>query len=133
MGVDAYLALYRSVGDPLQWDSRLRVDPVELATFLCDDTCAIFVLRESGAAVGICEFEGFGQTDVELTHFGLIPSAQGRGMGSYLLDECLRECWANRPRRVWLHTDTNDDPLAIAVYERAGFRCYKSEIETFPD
>ena len=128
-----YLPLYRAVGEVVQWDARLRMPIAELETFLRNPATHIYVLRLDGIAVGLCEFDNVGRPEIELCNFGLISAAQGRGLGPYLLDHALRAVWCFAPRRVWLHTDTNDHPGAAAVYSRAGFRLYRQQVETFPD
>lgn len=130
---EAYLALYREIGHALQWDSRSRMPVSALASFLAAPTSLIFILRENGVAIGLCEFDRVGSSDVELTHFGIVESVYGRRLGPCLLDRGLRACWHGRPDRIWLHTDTNDHPKAIPTYERAGFRPYRQQVETFPD
>lgn len=130
---DHYLGLYREIGEQYQWDYRLRMDMQELDALLGDPTFALFVLRLDGRAIGMCEFAGWGSRDVEIKHFGIVPSAYGRGLGRYLLDRCLRECWSHAPLRVWLHTDTNDHPNALRTYENAGFSVFRRAVESFPD
>ncbi|MEO3431980.1 GNAT family N-acetyltransferase [Inquilinus sp. CAU 1745] len=130
---ETYLRLYRAVGEPVQWDQRLRLTPEELENFLCSTTTSLHVLRLQGQPVGFCEFDGIGRPDIELTNFGLIPEAQGRKLGPYLLDRALRAIWSYNPGRIWLHTDTNDHPKAQATYHRAGFRIYREHVENFPD
>jgi ribosomal protein S18 acetylase RimI-like enzyme len=93
----------------------------------------LFVLGLAGRPVGLCEFERVGEAETELTNFGLVPAAQGRKLGPFLLDHALREVWSRGPRRISLHIDTNDHPHAIATYERAGFRIFMARMETFPD
>ena len=128
-----YLGLYRIVGGPVQWDQRLRLPAGDLARLLASPSTHIHVLRVDGEAAGLCEFNGVGRPDVELTHFGLIPAFQGRKLGPFLLDHSLRGVWSHAPERLWLHTDTCDHPGAQAVYRRAGFRQYAQRMETFPD
>lgn len=130
---EAYLDIYRAVGQAVQWDQRLHMDAATLDELLAEPSNPVYVLRAEGSPAGLCEFAGFGGPDVELVHFGLVPEAQGRGLGRYLLDGALRACWALSPKRVWLHTDTNDHPRAVATYERAGFRPYLRRWESFPD
>lgn len=89
LDVEDYLQLYRSVGEHLQWDERLRMSRDELAAFL--NSCCNYILRRKGQPVGLCEFAGIGAREVELKHFGLIPDVQGCGLGPYLLDRALRE------------------------------------------
>jgi ribosomal protein S18 acetylase RimI-like enzyme len=128
-----YLALYRAVGEPLQWDQRLRMPADDLRDFLSRSSTLVYVLRVEGQAVGFCEFDGVGGAEVELVHFGLVPAFQGRKLGPCLLDRALREIWSYAPQRIWLHTDTNDHPKAKSTYQRAGFRIYAGRMETFPD
>lgn len=128
-----YLALYRGVGEPLNWDQRLRMPGDALQTLLSDESTHVHVLRVDGKAAGLCEFVGAGGSEVELTHFGLIPEFQGKKLGPYLLDHSLRSIWSLAPVRIWLHTDTNDHPGAQSTYRRAGFRPYAQRMESFPD
>jgi GNAT superfamily N-acetyltransferase len=133
LAVERYLELYRRVGEPVQWDSRLRMPVTELSRWLDAPSICIHVLRLDGHAVGLCEFDGIGASDVELVHFGLDPAFHGQGFGSFLLDSSLRWCWSHTPNRIWLRTDTNDDPAAVHVYEKAGFVAYRREVENFED
>ncbi|ESY08527.1 GNAT family N-acetyltransferase [Mesorhizobium sp. M0924] len=129
----AYLSLYRAVGEPVQWDQRLRMPAEELERLLALPSTHIHVLRVEGEAAGLCEFNGVGQPEVELVHFGLVPVFQGRRLGPFLLDQALRAIWSHAPQGVWLHTDTYDHPAAQSVYRRAGFKAYAQRMETFPD
>jgi GNAT superfamily N-acetyltransferase len=128
-----YLDLYRRVGAPVQWDSRLKMAVADLDRWLSAEDNRVNVLRLGGLAVGLCEFEGIGRAEVELVHFGLAPAVQGRGLGTYLLDRSLRDCWRFGPDRIWLHTDTNDHPNAAFVYAKAGCVPYRQRVETFAD
>jgi ribosomal protein S18 acetylase RimI-like enzyme len=113
------------VGEPLRWDQRLLMPKAELAALLAGGSLNIYVLRDAHRlALGFCEFDRRAFPEVELKNFGLIPGAQGRGLGAWLLSVALREEWTAIPARIWLHTDTWDHPAAIRVYERAGFRVY---------
>jgi GNAT superfamily N-acetyltransferase len=125
-----YLALYRKVGTPLRWDQRLQIPKEELAALLNGGTLNIYVLRsDEGIALGFCELDRQGFPEVEIKNFGLIPEAQGRGLGSWLLSVALNEEWRFQPKRIWLHTDTWDHPSAMNVYARAGFKIYDVRTE----
>ena len=122
---ETYLNLYRRVGEPHRWDQRVRMPEAELAALLDGGSLDIHVLRsEERQALGFCEFDRREFPDVELKNFGLVPEAQGRGLGSWLLAVALQEVWKNSPSRIWLHTDDWDHPAAVRVYERAGFRVF---------
>ena len=133
LDANAYLDLYRRVGTPVQWDSRLKTPIVDLVAWLADPSTCIHVLRVDGQAAGLCEFCGVGGPEVELAHFGLDPTFHGKRLGPFLLDAALRSCWSNTPSRIWLRTDTNDHAAAIGVYEKAGFVTVRRQIEEFED
>ncbi len=120
-----YLALYRQVGEPLRWDQRLLMPEADLGALLGGGCLHVYVLRNAqGDALGFCEFDRSAFPEIELKNFGLIPAAQGRGLGPWLLSVALREEWQSSPKRIWLHTDTWDHRAAIPAYERAGLRIY---------
>lgn len=125
MTLAAYLALYKRVGGPLRWDQRLLMLAAELETLLAGDRIHVYVLRDAQhAALGFCEFDHGAFPEIELKNFGLVPEAQGRGLGRYLLATALNEEWKFNPTQIWLHTDTWDHPAAVPVYESLGFRVY---------
>lgn len=121
----AYLALFQAVGGPLGWDGRINMTEAALTAFLEAPSTDNFVLKYDGVSVGFCEFDASQAPDSELVYFGLIPGMQGKKLGPYLLDAALRKHWQSRhPGRVWLHTDTWDDPKAIGLYLKAGFHVF---------
>jgi GNAT superfamily N-acetyltransferase len=124
-----FLRLYRAVGDPLRWDQRSRMPATDLDRFLASPSTGLFILRLDGRALGLCEFDRIDTSDVELTHFGLVPEAYGRKLGPYLLDSALRTVWDRGPERIWLHTDEWDHPKAQDVYRRTGFSVFAEKLE----
>lgn len=124
LSVEDYLGLYEHVGQPLRWDQRLKMPRAELVRLLESERSQLYLLRDRrGHALGFCEFER-NLPEIELKNFGLVRSAQGRGLGSWLLLTAVHHEWELQPRRIWLHTDEWDHPRAVAVYARAGFRIY---------
>jgi GNAT superfamily N-acetyltransferase len=122
---EAYLALYRRVGEALRWDQRTSMPPPELDALLAGGALHIYLLRDrEGAALGFCEFDRRQFPQIELKNFGLVPEAQGRGLGPWLLATALQGEWRSNPDRIWLHTDEWDHPAAVQIYERAGFRVF---------
>jgi GNAT superfamily N-acetyltransferase len=127
MTVPQYLELYRRVGEPLKWDTRLRMPAGELEALLAGRLLHLYIARDDGsasAALGFCEFDRTSFPEIELKHFGLVPEAQGRGLGLWLLSTALDGEWKSGATRIWLHTDTWDHPAAVPVYRRAGFKIY---------
>jgi len=146
MAAADYLVLYRRVGDPLRWDTRLKMPIGELESLLAGASLHIYVLRGGevppgpeharGAGsrpLGFCEFDRTSFPEIELKHFGLVPEAQGRGLGSWLLSTALGREWGSGAARIWLHTDEWDHPAAVPVYRRAGFEVYATGREAAED
>jgi GNAT superfamily N-acetyltransferase len=130
LGLEAYLEIYRRVGEPLRWDQRLNMPREELAALLQAERTRIYVLRDAaGGAHGFCEFDRGQWPEIELKNFGLVPQAQGRRLGTWLLRTALHHEWRTKPSRIWLHTDEWDHPAAVSIYERAGFRIYMTRAE----
>lgn len=134
LALEAYLAIYQRVGGPVRWDQRLRMPADDLQALLRSERLCIYVLRDGrGEPVGFCEFDRAGFPEIELKNFGLVPEAQGRGLGWWLLAIALQSEWRAGPTRVWLHTDTWDHPAALPLYQRAGFKIYDVRREAVDD
>ena len=50
------MRLWRSVGDPLDWDGRLVIPQADVEAILRSPSAEIFIVRLKGDAVGLCEF-----------------------------------------------------------------------------
>lgn len=131
--LDWYRRLYREIGEPWLWFSRLRMSDDELRAILNDSAVDVFALAQHGSDIGIAEYDARRMPDIELSFFGVVPTFIGKGAGRALLDQSLRHVWNRQPQRVWLHTCTLDHPAALAFYRRAGFVSYRRAIEVADD
>ena len=132
---DAYRALFRKVGAPWLWFSRLLQSDAELTTLLHDPAYAFHaVIDEAGNDVGILELDFRAVGECELSFVGLVPTLAGHGHGGWLIAEAVSRAWAHPGvTRVHVHTCTLDHPAALAAYRRAGFNPYARAIERFAD
>ena len=128
-----YRNLYRIIGEPWLWFSRLRMSGDDLRSILYDPAVDVFALSHAGADHGLLEFDRRRFPDIELSFFGVTPGLIGKGAGRALLQHCLPLAWERHPQRVWLHTCTSDHPGALAFYTKAGFAPYKRAIEVADD
>jgi GNAT superfamily N-acetyltransferase len=130
----AYRDLFRLVGAPWLWFSRLLLDDASLAAIIQHPAVELFtVVDEDGRAVGMVELDFREAGECELAFIGLVPELSGRGHGPWLLAEAVRRAWREGIRRVHVHTCSLDHPAALAAYRRAGFTAYKRAVERFPD
>lgn len=86
-----------------------------------------------GELVGLVEFDGRGTEAVEITWFGLLPDATGRGLGRRMMAAALELAWQAGPDRVWLHTCSFDHPAAVRFYKACGFVPYAVGFEIMDD
>ncbi len=133
-GIERYRALFRRVGGPWLWFSRLVMDDDRLRAILDDDNVRIWaVVDRAGIEVGMLELDFRTSGECELSYVGLIPELAGKGHGRWLMAHALAMAWGKDVRRVWVHTCTLDHPGALAFYRRSGFVPYQRTIETFAD
>ncbi|MGL4541153.1 MAG: GNAT family N-acetyltransferase [Polymorphobacter sp.] len=130
----AYRALFRQVGAPWLWFSRLLLSDAELAAIVDAPTTEHYAAtRRDGAAVGIIELDFSTPGQTELAFFGLTPELTGHGHGAWLMSHALRRAWRPETTRVWVHSCDLDHPGALRFYIRQGFIPYARAIETFAD
>lgn len=134
-GPDAYRTLFRLVGAPWLWFSRLAMDDADLTAILHDPKVELYAVTDAdGVDAGLLELDFRVSGECELAFVGLVPGLAGQGHGRWLLAEAVRCAWAgDGVARVHVHTCTLDHPAALAAYRRAGFTPYKRAIERFPD
>lgn len=132
---DKYRALYRRVGEPWLWFSRLELDDKALSAIIHDPKVRIWaVLDRRGIEVGIVELDFRETGQCEIAFFGLVPELAGKGYGRWLMAMTLQAGWAEPGvERLWVHTCTLDGPGALNFYVKSGFTPYQRQIETFLD
>ena len=132
--VDAYRALFRLVGAPWLWFSRLIMDDAELGAIIGDPQVELFaVVDKTDREVGMLELDFRESGQCELAFLGLVTDLSGQGHGRWLLAEAISRAWREGIERVHVHTCSLDHPAALPAYRRAGFTHYKRAIERFPD
>ena len=132
--VERYRELFRLVGAPWLWFSRLVMDDDKLAAIIQHRDVELFAVQDgNGRDVGMLELDFREAGECELAFVGLIPELSGLGHGRWLLEEAVRRAWRDTVSRVHVHTCSLDHPAALAAYRRAGFVPFKRAIERFPD
>lgn len=132
---DKYRALYRRIGEPWLWFSRLELHDEALAAIIHDPQVRIWaVLDRRGIEVGILELDFREAGQCEIAFFGLVPELAGKGFGKWLMALALQAGWGEPGvQRMWVHTCTLDGPGALSFYIKSGFKPYQRQLETFPD
>jgi GNAT superfamily N-acetyltransferase len=131
---DKYRALFRRVGEPWLWFSRLVMPQAELVAILDDPAVEIYAVEDQrGIEVGILELDFRKAGEVELGFLGFIPELAGKGHGNWLIGQALALGWRGGIARMWVHTCTLDHPGALTFYSRHGFVPFARAVETFAD
>jgi GNAT superfamily N-acetyltransferase len=131
--LENYRALFRKVGAPWLWFSRLAMSDAEFQSILGDPAVELYEVAAVEPVVGMLELDFRQPGECEIAFVGLVPELAGQGHGKWLLAHALRLAWRDGIRRVHVHTCTLDHPAALSAYRRAGFTAYRRAIERFPD
>lgn len=131
---DKYRTLFRRVGGPWLWFSRLVMADGELLAIIRDPHVAVSaVVDANGVEVGMLELDYRKGGECEVSYFGLVPELAGQGHGRWLMAHALQRAWRPGISRVWVHTCTLDHPRALGFYRAQGFTAVSRAVETFLD
>lgn len=137
--LDWHRRLFRHVGAPWLWFSRLQLSDAALAAIVHDEKVATWSVSKVYGDGKITSDEGLLELDFrrsgecELAFFGVSPELTGCGVGRHLMTLAIAEAWQRPIDRFWVHTCTLDHPSALAFYIRSGFTPIKRQIEITPD
>ena len=119
--VPFYRFLYGTVGASHVWWLRRTLPDMELEAILSHPEVSVHVLYRGGEPAGFFEIDRRGRPTINLSYFGLLPHAVGRGLGSAFLDAAIQTAWGAGARMVTVNTCTADHARALPGYIRAGF------------
>ncbi len=127
--------LYTAIGADWIWYSRLAWDAARWLTYLDRAELETWIAYVSGTPAGYFELERQASGNIEIVHFGLLPSFVGQGLGGPFLFATIQRAWNMGAKRVWVHTCDLDHPHALKNYQARGFQIYRTEenMENLPD
>jgi len=121
--------LYEFVGSAWSWREKLGWSEEKWRAYAEDDRLRTWIATYDGSPAGYFELRRDDEGGIEIIYFGLAPAFIGRGLGGPLLTIALEAAWAERPKRVWVHTCTLDHPGALANYQARGMKVYHTKVE----
>ena len=131
---DKYRALFRRVGGPWLWFSRLTMTDAALNAVTHNSRTQVHaVVDPGGIEVGLLELTHPEPSWCSIDYFGLVPDLTGRGHGAWLMTLTLQLAWQPGVAKVRVNTCTLDHHRALGFYVAQGFRPVKRTIETFAD
>ena len=131
---DTYRALFRRVGAPWLWYSRLAMgDAALIAATHRAETQVHAAVDAAGIEVGLLELSHPTRDLCTLDYVGLVPELVGQGNGGWLMALALQLAWRPGVTLVRVNTCTLDHPRALGFYRAQGFIAVSRTVETFPD
>ena len=131
---EKYRALFRRVGEPWLWFSRLAMTESELIGIIHDAAVEIYAVEDRrGIEIGLLELDFRKAGEAEIGFLGFVPELAGRGHGNWLMAQALAIGWRKDMHRLWVHTCTLDHPGALGFYRRHGFTPFARAVESFAD
>lgn len=131
---DGYRTLFRRMGEPWLWFSRLLLSDDALLAIIRDPRVDIYAVADrAGVEIGMLELDFRETGECEIGFFGLVPELTGKGHGNWLMAQALALGWRRDVKRMWVHTCTLDHPGALGFYRRNGFIPFARAVETFAD
>ena len=119
--------LYVEVGRNYHWIDRLGWTDDDIARYLLQPEISLWLMTYDSETAGYFELRKCEDGSIEIAYFGLLQDFLGRGLGKHLLTRATEQAWADGADRVWLHTCTLDDKVAMPNYLKRGFRPFKTE------
>jgi GNAT superfamily N-acetyltransferase len=133
--VEHYRTLFRKVGEPWLWFSRLIMADDELLAIIHHPLVKIWAVTDKAESeLGMLELDFRQHGQCEIRYFGLVPELNGKGHGRWMMAAALQWAWEHAGvERVWVQTCTLDAPSALEFYRKSGFTAYRRQVEAFPD
>lgn len=125
--VHFYRYLYDHIGGAYLWVDRKKMAPGKLAETIQDPRNVLYVLYTEGSPAGMAELDLRKDGQINISYFGLMPEAIGRGLGYFFLYHTCMNAWAWPITRLTVNTCTLDHPRALPLYQRMGFNAYARE------
>jgi GNAT superfamily N-acetyltransferase len=91
---DRYRTLFRRVGEPWLWFSRLILSDEALLAIISEPQVEVYAVCDpTGIEVGILELDFRKAPNCEIAFFGLVPELTGGGHGRWLMAETMTRAW----------------------------------------
>ena len=100
--LDQYRALFRKIGAPWLWFSRLALSDTDLAAIIGHPEVHLYEVAAVEAVVGMLELDFREPGQCELAFVGLVPGLSGQGHGRWLLahasarQQIFNESWSRK-------------------------------------
>lgn len=126
--VSFYQYLYQAIGKDAGWIERLEMDSRSLDSQLQKPNNRLHVLYVDGNPGGFAEVELSHNDEIQISHFGLIPSLRGKKLGKFFFNWVIHNTWTAETERIWLSYTDWVHPAAIRIFQKAGFTKQREQV-----
>lgn len=123
-----YLEIYKAIGAPWGWASRLTLERSELEKIIHNSDIHIYIMKVDSRLAGFCELDARKKPDIEIVYLGLLPTMIGQNLGHKLINFACHRAF-DLGDRIWLHTCEYDHPKAIEFYQKMGFKIFDQRVD----
>jgi GNAT superfamily N-acetyltransferase len=118
---------YTAVGGDWFWYEKLSWTYADWMRYLDRAELRTYILTVAGIPAGYFELEKQADQSVQIAYLGLLREFIGQRLGSWMLNEAIRQSWEWDAKRVWVHTCTLDHPQALSAYMARGFQPFQTK------
>ncbi|HBI22489.1 MAG TPA: GNAT family N-acetyltransferase [Legionella sp.] len=93
--------------------------PTRLLNQLIDPSVCLFLIHQNGVPVGKAHLN-WQDNGARLSDIGVLPHAQGQGLGGLLLAHCIDHAILEKKYELWLDVEAKNQH-ALGLYTRLGF------------
>ena len=119
---------YKNVGNKHHWVDRLVWTEKQWIEYTSNEKVKTYVLKKNQDLAGYFELILHKEeNEIEIAYLGLLEEYQNKKLGSYLLSSAIKNSFAIKPKRVWVHTCSLDHKNALKNYIARGMKIFKQE------
>lgn len=126
-----FRALYDAVGRDYAWTDLHESEDAKIGDWLTHKDVGFYSLIDHGWPQGFFLLDWRAGDVCDLCYFGLVPSAVGRGLGSWMMRTAILTAWEREGlSKLIVNTCTLDHPRALIQYQKHGFTPVRQEERT---
>jgi len=118
-----FLFFYKQVGKKYLWTDWLEKSKEEIDQFVNDKQVLLYTFIKDGLPCGFYMLDYRKKDVCDISFFGLVEEAIGKGLGKYLLKTAILTAWDSRKiKKLTVNTCSLDHKNAIYLYQKYGFK-----------
>lgn len=118
-----FLFFYKQVGKKYLWTDWLEKSKEEIDQFVNDKQVLLYTLIKDGLPCGFYMLDYRKKDVCDISFFGLVEEAIGKGLGKYLLKTAILTAWDSKKiKKLTVNTCSLDHKNAIYLYQKYGFK-----------